>query len=77
MSFANDNARGQPGVGKAVEAGNLGTHGTSRSIIEPLIATHHCFCRSGAICIFCIDWSRRIRSIERRRAESLRRAAGV
>lgn len=73
--FRNDNARGQAG-----EVGKRKTATPEFSVIDGAgvkpANDPGCTCHLvGAICFACHRWDRRIRSIEARRADSLRRQA--
>ena len=51
-----------------------GFSGNHPGAVKPdLLAAHFCVCKPGAVCIFCLQWSRRIHGIVQRREDGLRR----
>lgn len=76
----NCNARMQAGEGSKPEASASAFSGKAAPAVKTasmprLLDQHYCCCRAGAVCVFCLQWNRRIRGIEARRAASLRRQA--
>lgn len=56
-------------------ASNTACDNANNTPISDILAQHFCCCRGGALCVFCLGWNRRIRNIEARRSDSLRRHA--
>lgn len=73
-----DKATPRPGGARGAEVVQLRDNAAeyssaNESPIPDLVAAHFCSCRGGAVCVFCLAWNRRIRNVEARRAEALRR----
>jgi len=72
IAFQNPGSAKTPQGWQAKGAFNTAFDNANITPIGDILDKHYCTCRDQVLCVFCLGWSRTIRSIEARRADSLR-----